>query len=135
MDPEMKRELIEDLDRFVESREFYRRVGKAWKRGYLFHGPPGTGKSSLVAAMANYLRFDVYDLDLKEVQCNSDLRRLLIGTGNRSMLVIEDIDRSFESVEDDEVISMPFFTWMSEFEYDIYKKWGISRVATLRLVV
>jgi hypothetical protein len=45
------------------------------------------------------------------------------------MLVIEDIDRSFESVEDDEVISMPFFTWMSEFEYDIYKEWGISRVA------
>lgn len=103
MDPEMKRELIKDLDTFVESREFYRRVGKAWKRGYLFHGPPGTGKSSLVAAMANYLRFDVYDLDLKEVQCNSDLRRLLIGTGNRSMLVIEDIDRSFESVEDDKV--------------------------------
>ncbi|KAJ6684874.1 BCS1 AAA-TYPE ATPASE [Salix purpurea] len=68
MDPEMKRELIEDLDRFVEKREFYRRVGKAWKRGYLFCGPPGTGKSSLAAAMANYLKFEVYDLDLKEVQ-------------------------------------------------------------------
>lgn len=64
----MKRELIEDLDRFVEKREFYRRVGKAWKRGYLFCGPPGTGKSSLTAAMANYLKFEVYDLDLKEVQ-------------------------------------------------------------------
>ncbi|KAB5568219.1 hypothetical protein DKX38_002012 [Salix brachista] len=68
MDPEMKRELIEDLDRFVEKREFYRRVGKAWKRGYLFCGPPGTGKSSLATAMANYLKFEVYDLDLKEVQ-------------------------------------------------------------------
>ncbi|EXC25057.1 hypothetical protein L484_021928 [Morus notabilis] len=44
--------------------------------------------------MANYLKFDVYDLDLKEVQCNSDLRRLLIGTGNCSLLVIEDIDCS-----------------------------------------
>ncbi|CAK7346330.1 unnamed protein product [Dovyalis caffra] len=103
MDPDMKRELIEDLDRFVERRDFYRRVGKAWKRGYLFYGPPGTGKSSLVAAMANHLKFDVYDLELKEVQCNSDLRRLLFGTGNRSILVIEDIDRSFESIEDDKV--------------------------------
>lgn len=92
MDPGLKDELVEDLDRFVTRKEYYRRVGKAWKRGYLFYGPPGTGKSSLVAAMANYLKFDVYDLDLKEVQCNSDLRRLLIGTANRSILVIEDID-------------------------------------------
>ncbi|KAI3688881.1 hypothetical protein L2E82_46796 [Cichorium intybus] len=92
MDPEKKAELLDDLDMFVSRKEYYRRVGKAWKRGYLFYGPPGTGKSSLVAAMANYLKFDVYDLDLREVQCNSDLRRLLIGTKNRSILVIEDID-------------------------------------------
>ncbi|EEF52613.1 AAA-ATPase At3g50940 [Ricinus communis] len=103
MDPEMKEGLIKDLDQFTARKEFYKRVGKAWKRGYLFYGPPGTGKSSLVAAMANYLKFDVYDLDLKEVQCNSDLRRLLIGIGNQSILVVEDIDRSFESVEDDKV--------------------------------
>lgn len=58
----------------------------------MFYGPPGTGKSSIIAAMANYLKFDVYDLDLKEVQGNSDLRKLLVGTKNRSILVIEDID-------------------------------------------
>ncbi|XP_059636821.1 AAA-ATPase At3g50940-like [Cornus florida] len=92
MDTETKKELIEDLERFINGKEYYRRVGRAWKRGYLLYGPPGTGKSSLVAAMANYLKFDVYDLDLREVQCNSDLRRLLIGTTNRSILVIEDID-------------------------------------------
>ncbi|KAH1064967.1 hypothetical protein J1N35_029954 [Gossypium stocksii] len=103
MDPAVKTALIEDLDRFSRRREFYRRVGKAWKRGYLLYGPPGTGKSSLVAAMANYLKFDVYDLDLKEIQCNSDLRRLLIGTGNGSIIVIEDIDTSLDSAEDDKV--------------------------------
>jgi chaperone BCS1 len=114
MDPEIKKALIEDLDRFTGRKEYYRRVGKAWKRGYLLYGPPGTGKSSLVAAMANYLKFDIYDMDLREVQCNSDLRRLLIGTGSRSILLIEDIDCSAElqnrelsneakSVEDDKV--------------------------------
>ncbi|XP_057974171.1 AAA-ATPase At3g50940-like [Malania oleifera] len=114
MDPEMKKALIEDLDRFKRRKEYYRRVGRAWKRGYLLYGPPGTGKSSLVAAMANYLRYSIYDLDLKEVQCNSDLRRLLIGTASRSILVIEDIDCSVDlqnrdsekeagDVEDDKV--------------------------------
>ncbi|KAJ0923515.1 putative AAA+ ATPase domain, ATPase, AAA-type, core, AAA-type ATPase domain-containing protein [Helianthus annuus] len=92
MDNEMKAWILEDVKLFVKRKDYYRRVGKAWKRGYLFYGPPGTGKSSLVAAMANYLKFDVYDLDLREVQCNSDLRRLLIGTKNRSIIVIEDID-------------------------------------------
>ncbi|KAJ8540971.1 hypothetical protein K7X08_001787 [Anisodus acutangulus] len=90
--PATFKDLIEDLDMFVSRKDYYRRIGKAWKRGYLLYGPPGTWKSSLVAAMANYLKFDVYDLDLREVQCNSDLRRLLIGSANRSILVIEDID-------------------------------------------
>ncbi|KAK9108902.1 hypothetical protein Sjap_016962 [Stephania japonica] len=96
MDLEMKRELKEDLDRFVRRREYYRRVGKAWKRGYLLYGPPGTGKSSLVAAMANYLNFNIYDLELSSVHSNSNLRNLLVGTSNRSIIVIEDIDCSVE---------------------------------------
>ncbi|CAB4294551.1 unnamed protein product [Prunus armeniaca] len=96
MDPKLKEELIDDLDRFVRRKEFYGRVGKAWKRGYLLYGPPGTGKSSLIAALANYLKFDMYDLELTHLRSNSELRRLLVSTANRSILVIEDIDCSIE---------------------------------------
>ncbi|KAK1576675.1 hypothetical protein Q3G72_015696 [Acer saccharum] len=96
MDKKLKKELMDDLDRFLKRRGFYKRVGKAWKRGYLLYGPPGTGKSSLIAAMANYLKFDIYDLELTSRRSNSDLRRLLVSTGNRSILVIEDIDCSIE---------------------------------------
>ncbi|KAL8047370.1 hypothetical protein ABFX02_08G236600 [Erythranthe guttata] len=92
MEPSQKKAIIEDLDRFVRRKEFYRKVGKAWKRGYLLYGPPGTGKSSLIAAMANYLKFDVYDLELTNIKRDSDLRKLLLRTANRSILVIEDID-------------------------------------------
>ncbi|KAK9188719.1 hypothetical protein WN944_020124 [Citrus x changshan-huyou] len=94
MDPSMKQALIDDLDRFVKRRNFYRRVGKVWKRGYLLFGPPGTGKSSLIAAIANYLKFNIYDMELTSVYCNSELRRRLVSTSNRSILVIEDIDCS-----------------------------------------
>ncbi|XP_019194394.1 PREDICTED: AAA-ATPase At3g50940-like [Ipomoea nil] len=92
MDERVKSGLIEDLDDFVKGKEYYRRMGRAWKRGYLLYGPPGTGKSSLIAAMSNYLNYDIYDLDLSEVNSNSDLRPLLFGMGSRSILVIEDID-------------------------------------------
>ncbi|XP_017978400.1 PREDICTED: AAA-ATPase At5g17760 isoform X3 [Theobroma cacao] len=96
MDPEVKNDVMDDLNRFVKRKEFYKRVGRAWKRGYLLYGPPGTGKSSLVAAVANYLKFDVYDLQLANIMRDSDLRKLLLATGNRSILVIEDIDCSVD---------------------------------------
>lgn len=96
MDPHLKKAIIDDLDLFLRRRDFYRKVGKAWKRGYLLYGPPGTGKSSLIAAIANYLKFDIYDLQLMNVGGDSSLKKLMLRTSNRSILVIEDIDCSIQ---------------------------------------
>uniref|UniRef100_A0ACD5XLW1 Uncharacterized protein n=1 Tax=Avena sativa TaxID=4498 RepID=A0ACD5XLW1_AVESA len=100
LDPDLKARLLADLTSFAEGREFYRRTGRPWKRGYLLHGPPGSGKSSLIAAMANHLRYDVFDLELTRVTTNADLRALLIQTTNRSLIVIEDIDCSLHLTGD-----------------------------------
>ncbi|VVA27250.1 PREDICTED: AAA-ATPase [Prunus dulcis] len=100
MEPELKKTVLEDLDRFVKRKEFYQSVGRAWKRGYLLYGPPGTGKSSLIAAMANYLKFDVYDLQLTHLKTDMELRKVLLSTSNKSILVIEDIDCSQPGVQD-----------------------------------
>nr|CAB3458111.1 unnamed protein product [Digitaria exilis] len=43
LDPALKQSIVDDLDRFLGRRDYYRRIGKAWKRGYLLYGPPGTG--------------------------------------------------------------------------------------------
>ncbi|KAA8531914.1 hypothetical protein F0562_006369 [Nyssa sinensis] len=100
MRPELKKAIIDDFDRFPKRRDYYKKVGKAWKRGYLLYGPPSTGKSSLIAAMANYLKFDIYDLELTNVFSDSELRNILLATSNRSILVIEDIDCSMEEIQD-----------------------------------
>ncbi|KAK1275436.1 hypothetical protein QJS04_geneDACA003995 [Acorus gramineus] len=94
LDPDRKRAIMDDLRDFVEGKSFYQRTGRAWKRGYLLYGPPGTGKSSMIAAMANYLGYDIYDLELTEVSTNSELRKLLMKTTSKSIIVIEDIDCS-----------------------------------------
>lgn len=94
MDPEKKTEIMADLLDFANGEAFYQRTGRAWKRGYLLYGPPGTGKSSMIAAMANFLGYDIYDLELTEVHTNSELRKLLMKTSSKSIIVIEDIDCS-----------------------------------------
>ena len=96
LEPELKEDIFEDLVAFSKNKEFYERAGKAWKRGYLLYGPPGTGKSTMVAAMANLLNYDVYDIELTAVKDNTELRRLLIETTSKSIIVIEDIDCSLD---------------------------------------
>lgn len=99
MEPNVKKALMDDLDLFVKRKDYFKRVGRAWKRGYLLYGPPGTGKSSLVAAIANHLKFDIYDLQLMNVANDCGFRRLLLGTANSSILVIEDIDCSVDFLD------------------------------------
>ncbi|XP_030517793.2 AAA-ATPase ASD, mitochondrial-like [Rhodamnia argentea] len=96
MHPDKKQEIIDDLMTFSQSEDFYARIGRAWKRGYLLFGPPGTGKSTMIAAMANLLKYDIYDLELTAVRDNTSLRRLLIETSSKSIIVIEDIDCSLD---------------------------------------
>nr|XP_043628871.1 AAA-ATPase ASD, mitochondrial-like [Erigeron canadensis] len=96
MDPKKKKDILNDLTKFSKSKDYYKKVGKSWKRGYLLYGPPGTGKSSMIAAMANFLEYDIYDLELTSVKDNTDLRKLLIETSSKSIIVIEDIDCSLD---------------------------------------
>ncbi|KAK2419842.1 AAA-ATPase ASD, mitochondrial [Trifolium repens] len=96
MEPAKKEEIINDLVKFKNGKEYYAKVGKAWKRGYLLFGPPGTGKSTMISAIANFMNYDVYDLELTIVKDNNELKRLLIETSSKSIIVIEDIDCSLE---------------------------------------
>ncbi|KAI3409403.1 AAA domain-containing protein [Psidium guajava] len=96
MEPNMRQDIMNDLKKFSKGKEYYTKVGKAWKRGYLLYGPPGTGKSTMIAAMANFMNYDVYDLELTAVKDNTELRKLLIETSGKSIIVIEDIDCSID---------------------------------------
>uniref|UniRef100_A0A6M2EJ95 AAA+ ATPase domain-containing protein n=1 Tax=Populus davidiana TaxID=266767 RepID=A0A6M2EJ95_9ROSI len=93
MDGELKSKVKADLELFLKSKQYYHRLGQVWKRSYLLYGASGTGKSSFIAAMARFLSFDVYDIDMSKVSDDSDLKMLLLQTTSRSMIVIEDLDR------------------------------------------
>jgi chaperone BCS1 len=45
MDPDVKADLIRDAEYYYsdDSRNFFAECGIPYRRGYMFHGPPGTG--------------------------------------------------------------------------------------------
>jgi mitochondrial chaperone BCS1 len=92
MDPDLKARVRADLESFLKGRAYYHRLGRVWRRSYLLYGAPGTGKSTFAAAMARFLGYDVYDVDLSRGGCD-DLRALLLDTAPRSLILVEDLDR------------------------------------------
>ena len=46
-------EVFEDIEKFMRMGPQYTEFGLTHKRGYLFYGPPGSGKTSLAAMLAN----------------------------------------------------------------------------------
>jgi transitional endoplasmic reticulum ATPase len=55
LDPEMKSSIIKGINRFFDNQDSYKRLKVPWKRGLIFHGPPGNGKTISVKATMNML--------------------------------------------------------------------------------
>ena len=70
--------------------------GIPYRRGYLLHGPPGSGKSSFIQALAGSLGYDICLLNLSERGLTDDkLNHLMSNAPERSFILIEDVDAAF----------------------------------------
>lgn len=66
-------DLAADISRFLRSREWCEEHGIPWRRGWLIHGNPGTGKTSFVRGIAVEHDIPVHVFDLGSMG-NNDLR-------------------------------------------------------------
>ncbi len=90
----------DDMRWFYDAADWYAQRGVPWRRGYLFHGPPGTGKSSLVRALASDLSLDIATLDIGHATLSDDdLREAMMDAPKRSLITIEDVDAVFTQRE------------------------------------
>jgi hypothetical protein len=99
---------------FLENRGWYDKKGIPYTLGFMFHGPPGCGKTSSVKAIANEGRRHIVNVQLSEIKTKAQLQHLFFndeihvynGTNTEKytipvserLYVIEDIDAMGDAV-------------------------------------
>jgi len=89
---ETERELRADLQSFRDAKGFYRKHAIAYKRGYLLHGPPGTGKTSTYYALAREMNTDIYRVSLNQYNSGEAFQDAIRKIEKGSVVAIDDID-------------------------------------------
>ena len=74
-----KADLLNLLDNFQDDKGKFAVKGFPRKLGLLLHGPPGTGKTSLIKAIAHYTNRHIVTIPLKRLQTNEQLMELMFG--------------------------------------------------------
>lgn len=92
-----KQELLDDMTHFlsIETEKKYRRIGRPYHRNYLLEGIPGTGKTSIIYAMASELNMSVAIINFTVELNDTKFMRAIQKLPEDSILVLEDIDHLF----------------------------------------
>lgn len=95
LDAKQKVQVLADINEYLHpaTPRWYANRGIPLRRGYLFHGPPGTGKTSLSFALAGVFGLDIYVISLLEpTLTEEDLSALFNSLPRRCVVLLEDID-------------------------------------------
>jgi hypothetical protein len=99
-----KKDLLEKINFFLHNRKWYFDTGIPYTLGIGLHGPPGTGKTSFVKALANYTGRNLVVLSFKMIKTKSQLEQFFFEntynsanqknsiTFDKKIIVMEDID-------------------------------------------
>lgn len=111
---EQRQNVKNHVNFFLNRRDWYEKKGIPYTLGFLFHGGPGTGKTSSVKAIANTARRHIINVQLSDIKTKAQLRHLFFNeeihvfNGNvterftipvhERLYVIEDIDAMGDAV-------------------------------------
>lgn len=95
LDGKEKHNVLADVNEYLHpsTPRWYASRGIPLRRGYLFHGPPGTGKTSFSFALAGVFGIDIYVISLQDQSVTEeDLAVLFTKLPRRCVILLEDID-------------------------------------------
>lgn len=72
-----KSDLLRRIDQFLKKEGKYALKGFPYKLGLLLSGPPGTGKTSFIKALAHYTGRSILNINLGKISTNGELYQVL----------------------------------------------------------
>ncbi len=87
--------ILKKCSRFINGEEHYNEMGRDYRLGLLFYGPPGNGKTKMATNIATHLKYShICILHLQHTRIDSsNLQKLLRDTPENAIILIEDIDK------------------------------------------
>ena len=102
IDDNIVQKIIEDIHYFYNNKEWYSKRFLNHKISYLLHGLPGTGKSSLIFALASYFNKNIYLANMS-LLTDENFQQIIDSVKPNAFIVFEDIDVCTASVTRNEV--------------------------------
>jgi len=87
-----------DSEAFISRRDWFLKNNLPFRRGYLFHGPPGNGKTSVIKVLLSSLQMNAYKIRLFSKNIGDNILEAMFETAQKngpSVVVLEDLDRAF----------------------------------------
>lgn len=90
-----KDKLLNDIIEFIDEEDTYNHYGIPYKRTYLFEGLPGSGKTSLIFAIASKLKMDISIFNFGPDVDDAIFMKAISSLPANSILLLEDVDALF----------------------------------------
>src|SRR5205814_5859100 len=100
LDDTAQRMVRRDFELFFEREPWFRQHNVPYRRGYLFWGSPGNGKSATIRIMASHPHIKPYAFDLTGTEeRNRDIHHMFeeAAANTPSLIILEDLDGAFAS--------------------------------------
>jgi ATP-dependent Zn protease len=91
--------VVDDVRQFVKARAKFASLGLGYKRGYLMHGPPGTGKSATLQMVTSELVKEHDAVVIAGSRCSQnqiDALRALLGPERLIVGLVEEVDEDID---------------------------------------
>ena len=96
-----KSEMLAHADWFFGARPWFAERGIPYRQGYLLHGAPGTGKTSIAMALAGHFDKPLYVINLASVENDNALMFAFLSTLPSCVVLIEDVDATRTATDRD----------------------------------
>ncbi len=126
--------LLQDLNQFLDSEADYARLGIPYHRGYLFHGPPGTGKTTIAKALSSHFKISMYYMPLGDLDSDFKILEAFANIDAGSIILLEDVDVFRTATERSDNNNTASLTGLLNATDGVYTPHGLITIMTTNQV-